>query len=79
MGRISTVLALGAPLLVLYASSARAAGALEIVTEGANALFASPSAPTLPVTSSATLPLGAGSAGTPPRGAVGWPMGALTA
>ncbi len=81
MGRISTVLALGAPLVVSYASAARAGSALETVTEGASALFATP--PTTPPTPPLALPsatpsppLGAGSAATPPLGAVAWPTGA---
>ncbi|HTB75370.1 MAG TPA: hypothetical protein VK762_19100 [Polyangiaceae bacterium] len=81
MGRIATLLALGAPLVVSYASyasPARAGGALETVTEGASALFASEPPPSSPVASSVTPPLGAGSAGRPPLGAT-WPTGALRA
>jgi hypothetical protein len=39
MGKIATVLALGATLAIVPARSARAGGALETVTEGANALL----------------------------------------
>jgi hypothetical protein len=42
MGRISTALALGAPLLILDPRLAHAGGALETVTEGASALFGAP-------------------------------------
>jgi hypothetical protein len=66
MRRISAVIALGAPLVVLHASAARAGGALETVTEGASALLASPLATTPPV---ASVPAGAR--------AVGWPSGAV--
>src|SRR5579859_17968 len=48
MGRIATVLALGAPLLVGRASLASAGGALETVMDGAGALLGTPPTPTAP-------------------------------